>query len=106
MERGNHPELKLLMHIPNGGKRTKIEAAILQEIGVKPGVPDLFLPVARQGFHGLWIEMKRQTNGVVTHYQQGWHKALREQGYRVEVCHGWIEARSKIMDYMGMKVKL
>ena len=101
-----YPELRLLMHIPNGGKRTKAEAAIMHATGVKSGVPDLLLPVARQGFHGLWIEMKRQTNGVVTLNQKGWHKALREQGYRVEVCHGWIEARSRIMDYMGMKVKL
>lgn len=29
------------LHIPNGGKRTKTEAAILQAMGVKKGAPDL-----------------------------------------------------------------
>ena len=48
-----HPELKLLFHIPNGGSRNKAEAANLKAQGVKPGVPDLCLPVARCGYHGL-----------------------------------------------------
>jgi hypothetical protein len=30
-------------HVPNGGKRSKIEAAILQGLGVRAGVPDLFI---------------------------------------------------------------
>ena len=54
-----------VFHIPNGGYRNKAEAAHLKAQGVRPGVPDLCVPVARHGYHGLYIEMKRRrTAGV------------------------------------------
>lgn len=56
------PELDLLHHIPNGGSRNQLEAANLKRQGVKAGVPDLCLPVARNGKHGLYVEMKWQNN--------------------------------------------
>ena len=57
---GRFPELALLYHVPNGGSRKKAEAGRFRAEGVKAGVPDLCLPVARGGFHGLYIEPKRQ----------------------------------------------
>lgn len=57
---GRFPELALLYHVPNGGSRKKAEAGRFRAEGVKAGVPDLCLPVARGGFHGLYIELKRQ----------------------------------------------
>jgi len=48
----------LLHHIPNGGLRDKREGARLKASGVIAGVCDLFLPMARRGAHGLYIEMK------------------------------------------------
>ena len=56
--RGRFPEIDLLYHIPNGGSRNRLEAANLKRQGVKSGVPDLCLPVARGKYHGLYIEMK------------------------------------------------
>lgn len=55
-----YSELALLYHIPNGGSRRKSEAGRFKAEGVKAGVPDLFLPAARENFHGLYIEMKRK----------------------------------------------
>ena len=43
------PELDLLFAIPNGGLRNIRVARKLKSEGVKPGVSDLFLPVARKG---------------------------------------------------------
>lgn len=100
MMTGKLPELRLLHHIPNGGGRNPIEARHLKEQGVKPGIPDLFLPCARGGFHGLYIEMKRRKGGRVSIEQKKMIIALREQGYRVEVCQGWEEARDIITAYM------
>ena len=85
-----HPELALLHAIPNGGKRSKSEAARMKAAGVKPGVPDMFLPVAREGCHGLDIELKRL-------------EALARQGYKTALCHGWDAAREEIQRYLGGK---
>ena len=54
------PELMLLYAVPNGGYRPPRTAAILKRTGVRPGVPDLCLPVARPPYHGLYIELKRR----------------------------------------------
>ena len=94
------PEILLLHAIPNGGKRELITAQRLRAEGVKPGVPDLFLPVPRYGKHGLYLEMKgskRQPSSI----QQHWIRDLRAQGYRVEVCYGWVEAAKIIAEYLG-----
>lgn len=55
-----HPELQLLYHVPNEGKRTWRTGARLKSEGLKPGVPDLCLPVARGKYHGLYVELKRR----------------------------------------------
>lgn len=99
---GKYPELRLMFHIPNGGKRDKREAARFKALGVKPGVPDIFLPAARGGYHGLFIEMKAP-GGHATKYQQEYIAALRDQGYKAEVCFGWEQASKVILDYMEEK---
>ena len=43
-----YPELELMFAIPNGGQRHVVVAKKLKDEGVKAGVPDIFLPVARQ----------------------------------------------------------
>lgn len=97
---GAHPELKLLHAIPNGGKRSKSEAARMKAAGVKAGVPDMFLPVARGGSHGLYIELKRIKGGRVSAEQLAWMEELTREGYTCAVCHGWDSARKTILDYL------
>jgi len=88
-----------IFHIPNGGSRNKIEAANLKRQGVKAGVPDLFVPIAKSGFHGLFIEMKYGKN-TLTHYQKIWLEELRDNGYRAEVCYSAKEAIDLIRGYL------
>lgn len=97
---GRWPELKLMFHIPNGGKRSKAEAVRFKELGVKAGVSDVFLPVARGGCHGLWIEMKRLRSGRPSKEQLEWIEAMTAQGYAATVCHGWEQAVKAIEEYM------
>lgn len=101
-KKGTFPELKLLFHIPNGGSRNKLEAANLKRQGVKAGVPDLCLPVARNGFHGLYIEMKYGRN-TTTDSQEEWLEALKEQGYFTAVCYGAEEAEKVLLKYLTGK---
>ena len=100
MARLKWPELALAFHIANGGSRNKIEAARLKAQGGKAGIPDIFIPVARQGFHGLFIELKRRAGGRLSEVQKEVIPQLREQGYLVEVCEGWNEAADLIERYM------
>ena len=95
-----HPELKLLHAIPNGGLREARTAAILARTGVKSGVPDLCLPVARGGFHGLYIELKRLKGGMLSINQKTWLGLLAKEGYKAVMCRGWLEARDTILDYL------
>ena len=102
-QQAQHPELKLIFHIPNGGSRNKAEAANLKRQGVKAGVPDLCLPVSKNGFHGLYIEMKYGRNKT-TDQQKEWLEELTEQGYFTAVCYGAEEAKrviSKYLEFLG-----
>lgn len=96
-----YPDLGLLFAIPNGGKRDIKTALKMREEGLKPGVPDVCLPVARQGWHGLFIEMKVKGNKP-TAYQMEWLDKLQKQGYLALVCYGVQEAQDAIKDYLGI----
>lgn len=96
---GTFPELELLYHVPNGGRRNKYEAAKLKRQGVKPGVPDIVLPVPRAEFHGLYIELKYGDNKP-TKDQKKWLERLKEQGYKAITCYGWREAAGEIEKYL------
>jgi len=100
-EERKHPELALMYHIANGGKRNITTARRLKAEGVKAGVPDIHLPVARHGFHGLYIELKKIKGSGTTENQDHWLEALNAQGYHAVVCKGWEEASKKILSYLG-----
>lgn len=99
--RGKWPELALLHHIPNGGTRDAVEGKHLKQQGVKAGVPDLCLPVARGGYHGLYIELKTE-KGRASDAQKWWGGQLMDQGYFWEVCHGWESAVRVLEQYLSM----
>jgi hypothetical protein len=96
-----HPELKLLYHIPNGGLRNKPVAVRLTAQGVRRGVPDLCLPVARGSYHGMYIELKRRVGGKIAPEQMGWLEELGRQGYYALVCKGWEQAKNEIEKYLN-----
>lgn len=91
------PELALLYHVPNEGKRTN--GAVLKAAGLKSGVPDICLPVPSNGFHGLYIELKFGANKA-TGKQEDFMDGLRQQGYKAVVCYGAEEARAEILGYL------
>ena len=96
----HEPLLDLLHHCPNGKRRTKAAAGQLKAMGIKRNIPDLFLPVPRHGFHGLWIELKA-LDGTVPPAQKALHARLREQGYLVAVAFGWLAAAQELCRYLN-----
>lgn len=48
-----------VVHIPNEGKRSERYGAELKRLGMRKGFPDLFIPQSKKGYHGLFIELKR-----------------------------------------------
>jgi len=52
----------ICMAIPNGGKRSRTEAAIMKAEGVLAGAADLFIPKSNKDYYGLFIELKIGNN--------------------------------------------
>ena len=119
-----HLQLGLMFAIPNGGKRHVVTGKKLKAEGVKSGVPDIFLPVPRLpydfndvivgdsnsvGFSdevkfGLFIELKVGKNKPSKN-QLWWIHSLRAEGYAVEVCYGFEEAKDAIINYLGIETQ-
>jgi hypothetical protein len=93
------PELAWMFHIPNGGTRNPVEAGFLKAAGVRAGVPDIFLPVARWGKHGLWIELKVKNNKPRKN-QNEWMAMLVHLGYAGVTAYSWSEASDYIIRYL------
>lgn len=88
-----------VFHIPNEGKRSYAEGANMRRKGLKKGVPDLFIPVPSNGFHGLFIELK-YGKGKPSNEQAGWLSLLSSNGYMAAVCYGFDEAVRIIESYL------
>lgn len=99
--------LSWLFAIPNGGERSRAVAGRMKAEGVRSGVFDLCLPVARGGYHGLFLEMKKRKGhngsaaGVVSDNQKDFKSFVYNQGYAAVVCWGWDQARAAIELYLS-----
>ena len=91
------------VHIPNESKRTASYGAKMKRMGLRKGFPDLFLPTAKKGFHGLFIELKRDKASRPTKEQLEWLSYLNREGYRAIVAYGVDEAMKEIANYMEIK---
>jgi hypothetical protein len=95
------PDVRLLMHIPNGGRRTKIEASILKGMGVRAGVPDLFLAVPRGNYAGLWLELKDGVRKQKARAEQlSFLDLLGKAGYATGVAPNFGKAEAMITTYL------
>ena len=88
-----------IVHVPNESKRSITYGMQLKRAGMRRGFPDLYIPVPKGGYHGLFIEMKVGKNKP-TEAQKYWLQKLRELGHRTDVCYGFDEAIKVIKNYM------
>ena len=98
--RKTYPKYKLMLFsVPNGGKRTLMEAIIMKNEGVVSGVSDLILLVGRKGFNSLCIEMKNKTSQTLN--QKCWQLEAERNGNKYVVCKSFEEFRMVIEEYLN-----
>lgn len=101
LSQSKYPELSLLHAIGNGNARTSaIQGARMKREGVLAGVSDVFLPVSRGKYHGMYLEMKVK-GGRLSDNQKWWIAEVTKQGYLAVVAFGWVEAKEVIERYLG-----
>ncbi len=91
-----------LIKIVNEGKRSGREGNRLKEIGMRPGIPDYFLPFANQKYYGLWIEMKTldEKEREKNKNQDMWIKKLLQINHYATYAYGCHDAIKITLDYM------
>lgn len=87
---------------PNGAFCGVKQARKLKAEGMVSGVPDLFIPMARKGYHGLFVEMKNGKKGRVSEEQMAMMIRLRKEGYQCAVCRSLEEFIKIIKDYFEL----
>ena len=96
----------IAFHVPNGCNMPLYFAAILKKMGLLKGVSDIFSPLPRDKYHGLFIELKSKgKNGAwnkPTPSQIKFMKSVTDNGYKGEFCFGVDMAREVIENYMSI----
>ena len=89
-----YPQYALnLTSVPNGGLRSKTEAAIMKAEGMTAGAADLLLLVPRGGFGALGIEFKTQAKGSrQSEAQKRWQAAFESAGNKYVIVRTFDEA--------------
>lgn len=96
---GKYPELKLIYHIPNEGKRSISAGSRLKSEGLKKGVPDICLPISNGKYSALYIEMKSE-KGKPSKEQLEWIECLNKAGNHAVIAYGWENAAKEIIKYL------
>lgn len=96
--------------VPNGiwipgEAHTRMRIIVTQRRqGMKKGVPDVTIAFPMHGYHGLYIELKRDVTQLeparLTDEQKGWLTRLRAVGYYAAMCVGLEEACNTVRRYL------
>ncbi len=76
-----------VIHIPNEGKRSFGYGKKLKQLGMRPGVSDLFVCMPKHSYHGAWIEIKSD-EGRMRPEQMKFHEDMMKQNYYTRVTWG------------------
>ena len=61
-QKNKYPGIETMYHIANEGKRSASNGSRLKREGLKSGVSDICVPVAKCGYNNLYIELKSGKN--------------------------------------------
>jgi hypothetical protein len=94
-----HPDLGLLYAIPNAAKRSARHGKRMKDEGLRPGMPDICLPVARGDYSALYIELKAR-GGRLRDSQRDRLRELFDAGNAAWVAIGWEQAADLLVKYL------
>ena len=100
-----HPDVfAVTYHTPNGGHRSKSEGGRLKGQGVKAGVPDVCIAIAKGGYFGLYVEFKATPphDSAVSSSQYDWLINLEKNGYKSVVCKGLDSLIAEVEAYLKL----
>lgn len=105
---GQYPEFALIAAIPNGGYRPGRWKKIMQDEGQRPGVADVFWPLAKEDWYdgpipyaGLMLENKTEI-GKLSKIQRRWRDAVEFAPFMYEQANGFDEMKAAIERYHAM----
>ncbi len=90
-------------HVPNGNKLKPAQAGINKAIGVKAGVPDIWIVLPPPNFPdapGAIIELKRVYGSKTSDEQLAWLKRMSDLGWMCNVCKG-ADSSIKFLETLG-----
>jgi hypothetical protein len=109
-----YPDLANFFAVPNqagvdldGGRGGIIRQKKMLAEGLAPGYPDTGLDVARGGYYGLRVELKRESTwrtkkGEPSPEQQEWHQRLARERYAMFIAWGTDAAWDVYRWYLGL----
>lgn len=95
-----------LYHIANERKCSPKQGARLKRMGVRSGVSDYHLPIARGVYHSLWVELKPDVKGYypdIATSQAEWRKLMRLAGNAAFIIKGWEMAIAIMLRYLALE---
>jgi len=82
------------------------KGSLAKKLGYEAGTPDLIIFKPTDGneiceiYFGLFIELKKESGGVVSEKQKEYQEYLNRNGYRAVVCEGFESAKKEIDNYL------
>lgn len=111
------------MYATNQNFMDAVKGARAKQIGIQSGVTDVFIPLARHGMHGLYVELKidpahpinngtlpdpkrpgktrPKKKGTTSDDQDSFGRQVRADGFGWCVAHGWRAAAAIITRYLS-----
>jgi VRR-NUC domain. len=86
-------------HPHNEGKRSNYERFLIKVMRLRPGLPDLFVPIPRKGITGMALEFKIKPNKL-TKNQIEIINVLNSYNWNVNICYSFEQAKLYIDKYL------
>lgn len=91
---------QFLFHIRNGGSiKSPREGLKFKRMGVRRGIPDLFLSIPTNEYHGFYIELKKK-GGKASEHQINYGFSLANLDYKFEIVSDLETFMKLVSDYM------